>query len=478
MHYRTIFLYAISLCVLSASSIFAEASTPCKNMSSVMNENVVFFNSASQSSNPDFFNDEYDYFLIFVYGQSYTVANDGGYRVTDNLDDDLYALGSISSTRGSKLVRVNETNDALNENIANSAINIIAKLCKKNVRKSPRFIIGNEGKGSRTILELMKESSVKSLLKKDEWVKFKTLETYENRYSRVLDYLENLKNWAERNNKVIFCPFYIYLQGESDTHTGLIKHGPISCSGGNYSIYKERLSLLLADLKDDIVNATGQSLDPVAFIYNVGNGQFHDTLNGISQAQTDISIEYDGIFSFGPYYAYPSYGAHPTPDGRRWMGEALAKLFFSTFMDKVNKSMFIASYSICGNKVLLNIKTPSPPLLIDNMTAKKVENSGFKAFDGNLNEIKICSVAVKDTQIELSFESLPSDDFYISYGSDGSGNIRDSDDWRSTYMYSSNDIGNMSSFAHYPVDINGNALIGKYYPMWNWLPFGFLKIEM
>lgn len=422
--------------------------------------------------------EDYDYLLVFVYGQSYTVARDGGYCVTDSIDDNLYALGSVSSTTGSYLVRVKDTDSAQNENVAISAVDIIAKLCKEYIDKPVYFIIGNEGRGSRTVLELMKESSVRSLLSCEEMEEFESLDTYENRYSRVTDYLRNLKQWAEKNDKKVLCPFFIYLQGESDTHIGVKRHGIISSAGGDYSRYKERLSILLSDLKKDIVEATGQSIEPAAFIDNVGNGQFNDNLSGISQAQTDLTRELDDVYSCGPYYAYPSYGSHPTPDGRRWLGEAIAKLFYSAFVDGEDRSIYIDSYAVSGNEVVLNVNTKYPPLVFDNYTAKKHDDGGFRAFDNKMNGIKINSLTVKDSQIILSFKSLPKEDFYISYGGDGLGNVRDSDDWQSTYKYSSNDIGNMPSLAHYPVDKTGNPIIGRHYPMWNWLPFGFVRIRL
>lgn len=474
MKHRIVSFVVAVLCIISGCSVHAKTSVAEVGEGQESLDNDSYGVVIGQNICPDIFGEEYDYLLVFVYGQSYTVARDGGYCVTEELDDDLYTLSSVSN--GGNLIRVKDTYAAQNENIANTAVDIIIKLIRQYSNKSPRFIIGNEGRGSRTVLELMKESSIKTLLSSEEWDVFRGLNTYENRYSRVADYLNNLKRWAAKNNKKILCPFFVYLQGESDTHRGVASHGQISSSGGDYAIYKERLSVILSDLKKDIVDATGQKIAPVAFIDNVGNGQFHDILSGISQAQTDVTFNLDGVYSCGPYYAYPSYGAHPTPDGRRWIGEAIAKLFYSVFMEGTIRPMCIAGYTIEGSEIILDVKTPHPPLVWDSYTSKEQRNSGFKAFDSSLHELKIKSVTVRKSQIVLSLESLPQSDIYVSYGSDGYGNIRDSDNWESFYKYESNDLGDKFELKHFPSDQFGNELIGKQYPMWNWLPFGFVKI--
>ena len=138
--------------------------------------------------------------------------------------------------------------------------------------------------------------------------------------------------------------------------------------------------------------------------------------------------------------------------------------------------MKVKGYTINGNSVILDIQDANLPIVVDNYTSKEQKNFGFNAFDTDMNELIIKSVAVVDSRIVISFDSLPEREFYISYGSNGYGNIRDSDDWRATYKYSSNSLGNMSELSHSPLDQQGKDIIGHYYPMWNWLPFGYVRI--
>jgi len=440
---------------------------------------------------PNIWSEDYDYLLVFVYGQSYTIATDGRYKLTNDLDDNIYCLGNHFYVQdGNSLVKLKNTSEANQEYCPDTAMDIIAKLCRMYSFKTPKFIIGNVGRGSRTCLELMKESSIQSLLTPAEWETFYNLSTYDKKdpdegldvtdgwYRKVTAYLDNLNRWATENNKKILCPFIIYLQGESDTHSQLADHGSISCSDGNYSVYKERLNVMLSDLRSDIMAATGQTDEPAVFLDNIGNSIFKDTLSGISQVQTDLPREVDGVYTCGPYYAYPSYGPHPTPDGRRWIAECIGRLFYKVFLGCERSDMYVDSYKIDGNSVILDVVSPTPPLVIDNYTSENQPNCGFKAFDGNMTEIAIDSVSVSCSSVIINFGSLPVSDFYISYGSSGYGNIRDSERWNSKYKYTSNALGDEAQIAHYPKDKDGNAIIGEYYPMWNWLPFGFVYIEL
>ena len=58
---------------------------------------------------------------------------------------------------------------------------------------------------------------------------------------------------------------------------------------------------------------------------------------------------------------------------------------------------------------------------------------------------------------------------YGAQGRNGAGNIRDSDTWRSKATYRDDSTGLTLPVRYNPKDKNGNSLVGKGYPCYNWL---------
>lgn len=438
------------------------------NSASVAGEKIHAKGALGFNLAPDILTGDYDYLLLFGYGQSYSITQDGGYSITQTpYDENIFFLGSaMSSTTGQSAQSIQTSPNRGSDLICVDTADIFSRLIKKYTCKKPNIIVNCQGIGGTTILELMKNNG---------------LADYNYYEDNVTVFLTHLKEWREANNLKILCPFIFYLQGESDTESGYNSHGE-RCANGDLSVYKSRLATMKEDLQTDIMWATGQTEAPIMLIDNIGNKRFNDKLSGISQAQTDFTRDNPDVYTLGSYYAYPSYGSHPTPDGRRWIAERAAKQLYNIFMGCRKSQMYIQGYRLSGNSVVLEVNCDVLPLVVDSYTSPSQTNLGFTAYTvANETLIPIKSVNVGSTSIEIEFTQLPQESFYIVYAgknTDGYGNIRDSDEWQPKYKYASNALGNMSSIAWYPKDENGNDIIGEYYPMWNWLPASRVLVQI
>lgn len=406
-----------------------------------------------------------DLLYVPMYGQSYTVANDGQYKITDTFDPNVYMHGLTRPIgAGSQTLRPLSV-PADEEYIISDFGNIFSQLLKKYTYKEQDILVGSYGEGSRSVMELSKNNPYGE-----------GYHTYETVFEPGV---ANACAAAANANKSISCPFILYLQGESDTVEGARPSAatPDSYCKGDKNLYKQYLLQLKNDMQQTIKTATGQTISPVMFIYTCGNDNFRSKESGIQQACLELAQENADIFVVGPYYEMPSMGAHPSPDGRRWLAELFAKQVFETLVNGEDTTMKIASTKINGKNLVLSVKTPFAPLQVDTWTYPERANYGFMLFSkvgGVLTNIPISSVVVSGEKIVLCTNSDLSQisGLFVTYGNsdvNGGGNICDSGKWRSYYKYASNNNGT-GNIVYIPKDKDGNTLVGKHYPMQSWMP--------
>ena len=414
-----------------------------------------------------------DLCYLVMYGQSFTLAEDGGYMVTENSEYGNHifvhtSAGNIS-TKGDTTLRAPA---ATREFVALDCALALQKLIKKYLGITQDILCGVYGEGSRSCYELSKNNGMDP----DDI----TLHRFENKLEPGM---QNAVTAAQNSNKSIVCPAILYLQGESDiSSTRINPEGGASeaiSALGDKDTYKTHLLNLKNQMQAAVLEKTGQTEKPLFFVYVCGNQVFNSQECGIQQAVLEMCEENEDMFNVGPYYVLPTYSPHPTPDGRRWLGEQFAKHIFDVMIRGNETTMSVKSATVDGRRVILSVKTPTKPLVINTWNVPQKENYGFQLFTktSTYNTVSIASVEVLPDTIILNTNTDLSSltNLYVTYANSsvlGYGNICDSGRWRSLNLYESNSLGNRTSptFNQKPLDKNGNELIGQRYPMQEWMP--------
>lgn len=400
--------------------------------------------------------------IVPVYGQSFAINTDGGYRVTSSFDSNLYKHKSASPTNtiigaGDTEMRA-LTQGSSYEQLAAAFVQVLSRLIRQYCHTSQDMIVGAYGKGDTTILDLSEGST-----------------QYDNVFAVGVQNAANAKLPSENTPREKSCPFILFLQGEADT-----SNDPTSCNGDK-DLYKERFLTLKSQMQATVKEATGQEYDPVIFINTVGHASWNTQANGIQQAQVELAEENEDVFLVGSYYYMPTLylnGAsnpHLAPNGKRWLAEKFAQKVFEVMIKGEDNNMLIKEGAVSGKEIVLSLSVPEPPIVFDTWTVSEKSNYGFMVYDnngGSLTELAIDSVVANNNKIILTLLEEPTAgaQLIVTYGNsdvDGKGNVRDSGAWRSLGLYTSNENTAGSTI---PYDKDGGNIIGKRYPMQSWLP--------
>jgi hypothetical protein len=290
---------------------------------------------------------------------------------------------------------------------------------------------------------------------------------------------------ADENNKSISCPAIVFLQGERDYFSDeSLSSQPGSvvaayACGGDKEKYKLYMKRLKDDMQQACMDSYGQSVPPLFMIYQVSGKFVKNHEMSINMAQVEFAEENDDVILLPSPYFTPNYSsAHLSTNGYRWYGEYIAKVIFQTLVQKSEfRPMQVSGAMIDGNNIRVKICNAELPIVFDNYTVEQASDYGFAVWaDGTritLQKIK----AYGDEIIIYTNENLSSaEKVELSYAGmevEGTGNIRDSSAFKAKYTYwdDSEDKGLSDSLtlSHSAKDKNGNSIIGKKYPMWNWL---------
>lgn len=400
-----------------------------------------------------------------IYGQSFAVNTDGGYRITNSFDSNLFKHKAPEPTNtiigsGDTVMRALSQGSSY-EQFGTAFMQIFSRLVKQYCRVSQDMLVGAYGAGDKTILELSDDNGISG----------------ENQYNVFAAGVANAataKLTTEETAREKSCPFILYLQGEADTGSGAN-----SCNNDK-ELYKERFLALKSQMQATVKAATGQTYNPVVFINTVGHTSWTTPSCGIQQAQVELAEENEDVFLIGSYYYMPrlylngSTNPHLTPDGKRWLAEKFAQKVFEVMFKGEDNNMLIGSGKVKGNNVILSMRVPEPPIVIDTWTIAEKPNYGFTVYaddNGDLTQLTVSAVSVRGTAVILTLANAPAagTQLLVTYGNSvaNGGNIRDNGSWRSLYKYASTENSQTSTV---PQCQDGTTIVGKRYPMQSWLP--------
>lgn len=339
------------------------------------------------------------------------------------------------------------------------------------------FIATSSGTSGRSIEELSKESKVS------------------DRQHYVTEFKSTLSNGvlaARKNNCSISCPVIFFMQGENNYENkgnGLTV-GAKSTSDKNE--YKQLLVRLKDNMQDDILSAYGQPEKPVFITYQAGCQYGKNKELSIGMAQLEASNEYDDIICAGPVYPLPDRGGHLDPNGYRWYGEMLAKVYYKTqVLGEDFKPLQPKRLQRMENakQIKIQFHVPVSPLVLDTWTTSvKFKDYGFEVHKDGIKQT-LSNVAIEDDCVVITAANdLSSGRLEIIYAgigengvlNRGHGNLRDSDDYEAFFTYVDLD-GKESGEYIYPRDpgnslrpVNevknqlGQPIYGQPYPLYNW----------
>lgn len=342
------------------------------------------------------------------------------------------------------------------------------------------FIATSCGTSGRSIEELSKESATKT----HYTAEFKSA-------------LSNAKTVVQNSGSTISCPVIFWMQGENNYER---KGKNISGSGNSTNdkdAYKQLLVTLKNNMQNDIVTTYGQSQKPVFITYQAGCQYTRGREVSIGMAQLEASNENSDIICAGPVYPMPDRGGHLDPNGYRWFGEMLAKVYYKTqILGESFKPLQPKKIMRTNNPNQIKIKyhIPNPPLVLDTWTVtNKYKDYGFEIYKivGKdttkqiINNVAIeddcilitCSADLSNAALEVIYAGLGENTVLTR----GHGNVRDSDGYQAYYTYIDLDMKNeKNEYIYYrdpgqslravnqPKDINGQVIYDSPYPLYNW----------
>lgn len=267
------------------------------------------------------------------------------------------------------------------------------------------------------------------------------------------------------------CPVLTWLQGEWDyvTYSG--------STNATRSLYSAALGQLFDDATADIVAATGQPLPPLKVCYQTGAAYTRNTDSAgnpglhVGMAQLDVCAARDDAVMVGPIYPYTDKGGHLDANGSRWFGHQMAKVVAKVWAGEGWEPLRPIEVTRSGPSLNIHYHVPVPPLRFASpyvvLTPEDYPAKGYRvtSADGATSYTISAVEIVADTIVRITCaETIPSDAlvWYAAQGTNGNGNVCDSDPTLAIESYEYVPERGMYSGANIP------ALVGKPYPLNNW----------
>lgn len=284
-------------------------------------------------------------------------------------------------------------------------------------------------------------------------------------YRRVLQAVDQAWSLAQAEGASYSVSAFLWLQGEFDySHT----------NGGIND--RERYKTLLRQLRDDLYADTarsiaGQAKMPAFFTYQTdAKSSVKDGSLAIGMAQWELAREEPNWYLVGPVYPYVDKGTHLSPNGYRWFGQMLGKVYHRVVVERKNwQPLSPTGATVEGRDILIDFHVPHPPLAFDRPylahKAVQVENQGFVVTDDQgrvaLERVALAADSVVHLQAARALVGTPRI-VYAGFSSGGAGGLRDSDPTRADSRYEY-----LPELGMWP-EANIPALVGKPYPLHNW----------
>ncbi len=329
--------------------------------------------------------------------------------------------------------------------------------------KELKFAATSSGEGGRTIEVLSKNCPNKG----------------GKLYKHFLTMLTKSKEAADRMKKTINCSALLWMQGEYNY--GQSKQGwePQSVATKDKAEYKKYLSQLITDMTADVEKTYQQTQAPIFITYQVGAQFTRDFDVPVGMAQLETGNTDPRVVLAAPIYPVCDRGGHLCPNGSRWFGEMMAKVYFKTVIKGEKwKPLQPKGITKGGDYLDIDFIVPQAPLRLDTMTLAKAKNYGFEVKDsGEVKPIRSVQL-ISGTKVRLSFNSkLKAGNVEVNYAGPstiGNGNLCDSDDFQSFTTYQdliaegTTDAEKTRFRPKYePRDAKGNIIYGQHYPMQN-----------
>ncbi len=320
----------------------------------------------------------------------------------------------------------------------------------------------------------------------------KTIEQLSKEHYDPVHYSDflNCISYASAISGNVHCPAIFFMQGEynylfaSDTGSNGLVRG--RGATGNKDLYKALFLQLKNNMQEDIKLKYKQTDNPLFITYQVGKQYTKGNTLAIGMAQLEVSNQNKDVVCAGPVYWVPDRNGHLDPNGYRWYGELLGKVYYQTrVLGKPFKPLQPQKITRTNNDYNLQIDflVPHKPLVLDTNLVKKADKFGFEVFvDGRKNEID--SVYLKGNSIFLVCHNPLKGDLEVLYAgasNGGRGNLRDSDPAKGTTTYI--DLDKKDTHGDYvfdraagaqtlrpayePKDENGKVIYDKPYPLYN-----------
>ncbi len=313
---------------------------------------------------------------------------------------------------------------------------------------------------------------------------------------------------AKSNKSTISSPAIFWLQGEYN-YLNLYDDNTSGATSDKDS-YKNLLLALKNDMQKDIMDIYGQSQKPVFITYQAGSIAKNKELTSIGLAELEASNTYDDIICSGPLYQMPHRGVHLDPNGYRWYGEMLAKVYYKTQVLKEDFKPLQPKkiYRIGSNQIGILFHVPVPPLVFDIQTLPQAQNYGFVVKKDGVRQT-ISTINISGNEIIITCTANLTGTVEVIYGEgrittstldvQGTtqntvgdvnyrfGNLRDSDNYPSYYTYLDLDKKVSGTYVYpretsestlhpyyEPKDQSGNVIYDKSYPLYNFsVSFGY-----
>jgi hypothetical protein len=222
-------------------------------------------------------------------------------------------------------------------------------------------------------------------------------------------------------------------------------------------------------MQNDIVAKYKQTDKPLFITYQVGGQYSRGKEITIGMAQVEASNENQDIVCAGPIYPVTDRGGHLDPNGYRWYGEILGKVYYRTkILGEHFKPLQPMEITRTDNSKVLKIKfyVPKLPLVLDELLIKKIKDYGFEVYDNNVKKT-IQSVTIADDCVLITSTTDlagPLEVIYAGTNNYGDGNLRDSDDEPAYYNYIDLDKKNKDGTYVFERDVTETTLRPSYEP--------------
>jgi len=304
--------------------------------------------------------------------------------------------------------------------------------------------------------------------------------------------------------KSVHCPAIFWMQGEYNYSTlpiALSSNNGLE-SGGTFTAdkakYKDLLLRLKNNMQNDIIAKYGQTDKPLFITYQTGKYYVQGKTLEISMAQLEASNEYDDIVSAGPDYFATDRGGHLDPNGARWFGEMLGKVYYKTKVLGENfKPLQPLQISRTADPKVIRIKylVPVLPLVFESNLVLQCADKGFQVYL-NGTKVILSSEVINGDCVDLTSTTDLAGDVEIVYAgaggsTPGKGNLRDSDPYTAVSGYIDLDkklnnvfvyerdvtATSLRSPTYEPKSVDGSSIYDKPYPLHNFSVGFYYKLN-